>query len=654
MAGMDARRGVECVNRGCFRFAGWAPPVVFAAAALVGLHDAAAQGQARPKSQPVAGPAAPPKAAATAPADPSLVKSIAAEKAASQSKIAAVVNGEPITRQELADACLHRHANDVIEAVVNKHLILQECERQGIVITEKDIEEEIGRMASKFKLSPEHYLKLFEDEKRITADQYRRDIVWPTLALRRLSDGQTQVTPEEMAKAWESEFGPRVEVRLIVVKDRARADELRAQAAADPSSFGELAKNNSEDKASASARGVIPPVRMHVGSPELERAAFSLQRNEISPVIAVDGQFAILKCERQLPATIIVPELKAQAEEALGERIREQKLRETAEALFKHLQDHAQIVNVYNDPQLKEQMPGVAATINSRKLTVQQLAEECIARHGVEVLQGEINRKVLVQELKRRRLVVAQQDIDAEIARAADSFGYWKADKSPDVERWLSEMTDGGDARKIDIYVSDAVWPSAALKKLVGGDVQVTDDDLKKGFEANFGERVEVLAIVVGDQRQAQTVWEMARDNPTEQFFSQLAKQYSIEPVSQANGGAVPPIRRHGGQPKLEEEAFRLQAGELSAIVNAGGKSIIMRCLGRTQPEVQDFSAVRDELYKDIHEKKLRLAMANQFDRLVEGAQIDNFLTNSSQMPKRVAGPAPLPTAAASQGTPKR
>jgi hypothetical protein len=144
----------------------------------------------------------------------------------------------------------------------------------------------------------------------------------------------------------------------------------------------------------------------------------------------------------------------------------------------------------------------------------------------------------------------------------------------------------------------------------------------------------------------------MARDNPTEQFFSQLARQYSIEPVSQANGGAVPPIRKHGGQPALENEAFRLEPNgpnALSAIVNIGGKSIIMRCLGRTKPEVTDFNLVRDELYKDIHEKKLRLAMAQQFDRLVEAAQIDNFLTGSSQIGKRVAGPElpPLPGAAA-------
>ncbi|MBW3599920.1 MAG: peptidylprolyl isomerase, partial [Planctomycetes bacterium] len=231
------------------------------------------------------------------------------------------------------------------------------------------------------------------------------------------------------------------------------------------------------------------------------------------------------------------------------------------------------------------------------------------------------------------------QDIDAEIARAADMLGYVTPDLKPDVNRWLQEETGGGDPRAIDLYIRDAVWPSVALKKLVGGDVTVTEEDLQKGFESNFGERVEVLAVVLGDQRQAQTVWEMARDNPTEQFFAQLARQYSIEPVSQANGGVVPPIRRHGGQGELETEAFRLKPGDLSAIVNVAGKSIIMRCLGRTKPTVTDFSAVRDELYKDIREKKLRIAMAAQFDQLIEGAQIDNFLTGSSQIGKRIAGP---------------
>jgi hypothetical protein len=46
--------------------------------------------------------------------------------------------------------------------------------------------------------------------------------------------------------------------------------------------------------------------------------------------------------------------------------------------------------------------------------------------------------------------------------------------------------------------------------------------------------------------------------------------------------------------------------------------------------------------------------MANQFDQLVESAQIDNFLAGTSQIGKRVAGPQPAPTAANPAPTPKK
>src|SRR4029079_6416413 len=121
--------------------------------------------------------------------------------------------------------------------------------------------------------------------------------------------------------------------------------------------------------------------------------------------------------------------------------------------------------------------------------------------------------------------------IQAEIARAAESNGYIKADRSPDVERWIKDITTQ-DNVTAELYRTDAVWPSVALKKLCESRVKVSEADLQKGFESNYGERVRVLAIVLSDQRQAQRVWDMARNNPTDTYFSQLAQQYSIEPSS--------------------------------------------------------------------------------------------------------------------------
>ncbi len=572
-----------------------------------------------------------------------------------KSSVMAVVNGEQISRQDLGTECLRRYGTDVLDRMAHKQIILQACLTRDIKITNQEVEEEIHRTAVRFGLDVHSWLKLLQTERDVNPQQYRKDIVWPTLALRRLAAHDVQVTVEEYQQAFKSEYGPKVKVRLIAVTSRQKADLLLKQAQTNPDNFGQLAKEHSEDKATASAYGVIPPIRMHVGDPLVEKTAFALQEGQVSSVIQVGNQYIILKCEKQIPQIYISSEQLATVEKQLKARIREHKLRMQSVDVFQRLQAQTKTTTVYGDRELQSQYPNTAAIVNSQQITVQQLSDECVARHGKEVLEGEINRRLLLQELRRTQQTVEDQDISREIARAADSYGYMKPDGSPDIDAWLKAVTED-DVTTVELYVRDAVWPSVALKKLVGSQVDVTEDDLKKGFDSNFGERVEALAIVFSNHRQAAEVWGQARDNPTDQYFGELAHQYSIEPASRANFGKVPPLRQHGGQPLLEREAFKLQPGELSGIIAVGDKYIILRCLGRTDPVVKDFAAVKDELTKDIQEKKLRLAMADKFEHLMQSAQIDNFLANTTQSGKpgsaRTATPASYNAPSPSAGSP--
>src|SRR5205814_7345469 len=97
-----------------------------------------------------------------------------------------------------------------------------------------------------------------------------------------------------------------------------------------------------------------------------------------------------------------------------------------------------------------------------------------------------------------------------------------------------------------------------------------------------------------------------------------------------------------GGSPLIEEEAFKLKPGELSGIVSVEGNFIVLRCQGRTRPVQTDFNAVRPELVKDIQEKKLRILMTKEFDRLRETSQVDNFIAGTSQSGARGASPVTL------------
>ncbi len=108
-----------------------------------------------------------------------------------------------------------------------------------------------------------------------------------------------------------------------------------------------------------------------------------------------------------------------------------------------------------------------------------------------------------------------------------------------------------------------------------------------------------------------------------------------MEPVSRANRGQVPPVRKFGGQPIIEAEAFKMKPGDLSTILSVGDKFVILRCVGKTQPVVTKLEEVKEELAKDIREKKYNAAMSETFDRIRNSAQIDNFIAGTSQAAQR-------------------
>ena len=433
-------------------------------------------------------------------------------------KVVAQVNGENITRNQLAQACLDRYGKETLEGYLNKRLIKQACEKHQIVITEELLDKEIERMAKKFGMSVDRWLTMLQQERNIAPDQYRNEHMWINLALRQLASQEIEVTPEQLAKAFESEFGPKVKVRLIAHSNLATITELRKQALANPDEFGALAKEHSEDQASASARGLIPPIGKHVGDASLEAEAFSLKEGDISQLVKIANQYILMKCEKRIPSTYIAPQFKADAEARLRDQIRERNLESAAGSIFQRLQAEAKIQSVYKDASLKESHPGVVAILNGQQITVRELAEECITRYGIDVLQGEINRMLLTQALTNQNKEVSQEDILSEIKRAADSRGYIDDQGNPDVQTWLEAITSK-DNVTVDIYVKDAVWPTVALKQLVSDQVQITEDDLQKGFESNYGKRVEVMAIVLNTQRQANMVWDLANNNSTDYFL---------------------------------------------------------------------------------------------------------------------------------------
>ncbi|MEK6233681.1 MAG: peptidylprolyl isomerase, partial [Planctomycetales bacterium] len=538
--------------------------------------------------------------------------------------LVARVNNQRIPRAELAQECLRRHLGDVLDNLINRAIIETSCKAANVQVSEKDVQEEIDRLAKSFKISKDQFLKMLQDRRDITPREYARDIIWPTLALRKLANRGVQVLPHEIRGAFETHYGASVQARMIVLEKLEEAQQVHRLALADPGEFKRLAMKHSKDKYTASAGGLMQPIRKGVSHPDMEKVAFSLKPGEISPIMYLSKRHVFIQCVRQFPAANVPYD---QVAPQLEERIREHKLQQAGHDQFGQLKKQSRVVRVLGNPQLQQKHPGAAAIVNNQPIKISEVEDACIARHGKETLDSMIHRKLLEQACAKRQIQITQADIDAEIASAA------KEASQPDPKKFL-EVVCKEQGVTPDFYVREVAWPTVALKKMVAGKGQITDEDLKKAFEANYGPRVKLRVMYFQNQRRARDVWATISRNPTEANFARLAEEHSVEPSTRATGGEIPPLHKYSGKPMLEREAFRMKDGDISPVIQHGSFFIILRCQGYTKPITVDFEEVRDVMHEHVHQRKLRAAMTAEFDAVQRAATIDNILMGTVQSPK--------------------
>jgi len=275
--------------------------------------------------------------------------SVGGQTAAAERPLARVTSGNSraiITWEEVANECFLRSGAEVLENLINRKIIEQACEARGINVSEAEVDQEVLTIAKKFSMEPDQWYNMLATERNVSRAQYRRDIIWPMLALRKLAGEDVKVTKREMQEAFIHNYGERVKARVIVSDNIRRATEAWEKANANPSEFGRLVREYSIDSSSRALEGAVPPIARFSGNPasaKLEEEAFKLKEGEISPVIEVgSGQYVIILCEgRTEPLVTSMQEV----ERVLYDAIVERKKQESVAAVFQKLKDEARVDN---------------------------------------------------------------------------------------------------------------------------------------------------------------------------------------------------------------------------------------------------------------------------------------------------------------------
>lgn len=243
---------------------------------------------------------------------------ILGEDVKADKNVVAVVNGEEVNRDKLADLLIDMYGNEGLGLLIRRTLVKQESIKRNITVTEEEIAERIaalveGQIKQEMKkggLKDEEALKLELEKAKLTLDQYKKNIQKRF----KLSNGQVEaellaektikqtikITDEELREAYEEQLGEKILARQIVLRTSRDAERVleRIKTGVD---FEALAKKESIDRNSAARGGKMRPF-----GPKgtIGKKVANLKNGEVSEIIKTDSGYHIIKIEKRIPRSM--------------------------------------------------------------------------------------------------------------------------------------------------------------------------------------------------------------------------------------------------------------------------------------------------------------------------------------------------------------
>lgn len=266
----------------------------------------------------------------------------------------------------------------------------------------------------------------------------------------------------------------------------------------------------------------------------------------------------------------------------------------------------------------------VAYMYGNMPVSREELGEYLIARFGAERLEFMINRKIVEIECAKHKITASDAEVEERFQQDLRSFGKM-ALTSKDFENNILRRFN----KTLFEWKEDVIRPKIMMEKLVREQVRPTDQDVKDGFEARFGPKVQCRIIVLQqDSIMVQKVWEDVRKSRDE-FLKVAAKQFV--PNLAQSVGEVPPIHKHFGDKQMEAMAFRLREGEISEPLKLqDGTFVIMLCEKHLPANIGvKYEQVWMQIHKEVHDLKIAQKMPEVFAKLQQQAAPKLLLDNA-------------------------
>ncbi len=212
--------------------------------------------------------------------------------------------------------------------------------------------------------------------------------------------------------------------------------------------------------------------------------------------------------------------------------------------------------------------------------------------------------------------LVQQAEVDEQAKKLGVDVSDEKVDK--EIARYKKQFYGGSDARYekavkqqglTDEQAREAIRQqliSQALFKKVTGDVKVSDSDIKAYYDTHKTQYVQpesrdVRHILVTKKALADNLYQQLKGGAN---FAKLAKQYSKDPGSAANGGKLT-VSKGQTVPQFDKAAFSLKTGQISQPVHTQyGYHIIQALSAIKASKTTSLAQVRASIKQQLEQQK--------------------------------------------------
>lgn len=268
-----------------------------------------------------------------------------------EKKVAAVVNGESIYLSQL-ERRLERYGKEwkgeneearrksILEDMINKKLILQEARRQGITVSQAEVDAYLENVKKTF-LSHKAFEQAL-DKMGVTEEEFGGEAE-ENLMVNKMIDRVSKnikVTGEEIKNYYQEnkeqyQEPEKVRLRWIVLSSQDQAQDVlvRLEGGAD---FLHLAEQHSIDEGTRDCGGELGERSKVELSPEIAEIAFKLNPGEHSQVVRTQMGYSIVQVDGRIPPRQKdLEEMESEIRSTLISRKKEEKFRAWLEGLKK-------------------------------------------------------------------------------------------------------------------------------------------------------------------------------------------------------------------------------------------------------------------------------------------------------------------------------